>query len=178
MSSENSRAAENQPTLAPDGILEIHDPEIDTAQIMEQIRERIRRRRQELGYPRETFPAFGAAAYPGEPESGDFDHDLYYHLRRANDLYYQIGVESALAPSPTTSVPILGRLWGMIRREAHNLVLFYLGKSAQQQVAVNRHLVGTLNRMAVQLQQQKMELQGLREEIAQLRMTLESRSKQ
>jgi len=129
---------------------------------MEQIRERIHRRREELGYPQQEFPPFGAAAYPGEPESGDFDQDLYYHLRKANDLYYQVGVEPALAPSPATRLPILGRLWSQIRQEAHNLVLFYVGRLARQQLAINRHTVSTLNRMAVQLQ-------TLREEMAQLR---------
>ena len=153
----------------PNDLIEIHDPEIDLTQIMDQIRERIRQRREELGYPRQSFPKFGAAAYPGEPEGGDVDADLYYHLRRANDLYYQIGVESSLAPSPTTSLPVVGRLWGLIRREAHNLVLFYLGKSAQQQVAVNRHLVSTLNRMVTQLQQQQADLRALRDEIKRLR---------
>jgi len=49
-------------------LIENHDPEIDPAQIMEQIRERIQHRREELGYPRKVFPTFGAAAYPGEPE--------------------------------------------------------------------------------------------------------------
>jgi hypothetical protein len=173
MPPEKSQTKDPMVEQVPDGIIEIHDPEIDTAQIMEQIRERIRRRRKELGYPRDKFPTFGAAAYPGEPESGDVDADLYYHLRRANDLYYQIGVESSLAPSPATSLPVVGRLWGLIRREAHNLVLFYLGKSAQQQVAVNRHLVSTLNRMVTQLQQQQVDLRALRDEIKRLRGTSE-----
>jgi len=157
----------------PNDLIEIHDPEIDVTQIMDQIRERIRQRREELGYPRQSFPKFGAAAYPGEPEGEDFDADLYYHLRRANDLYYQIGVESSLAPSPTTSLPVVGRLWGLIRREAHNLVLFYLGKSAQHQVVVNRHLVSTLNRMVIQLQQQQADLRALRDEIKRLHETSE-----
>jgi len=152
----------------PDDLIEIHDPEIDPAQIMEQIRERIWRRREELGYPRQEFPIFGAATYPGEPEGENFDVDLYYHLRKANDLHYRIGVEASLMPSPATRLPILGRLWKRIRREAHNLVLFYLGELAQQQAAVNRHLVSTLNRVVVQLQQQQEQLQELRGEIEQL----------
>ncbi len=150
-------------------MIEIRDPEIDPAQIMEQIRERIRRRREGLGYPRQEFPAFGAAAYPGEPEGEKFDVDLYYHLRKVNDLYYQIGVAASLMPSPVTQLPLLGRLWQRVRREAHNLVLFYLGKLARQQVAVNRHLVSTLNRMVVQLQEQQEELWAVREEIERLR---------
>jgi hypothetical protein len=151
----------------PDDLIEIHDPQIDPAQIMEQIRERIRRRREELGYPRQQFPTFGAAAYPGEPEGEDFDADLYHHLRKVNDVYYQVDVGISLAPSPATQLPILGRLWKRIRQEAHNLVLFYVGKLARQQVAINRHMVSTLNRMAVQLQEQQQELQALRDEVKQ-----------
>jgi hypothetical protein len=149
-------------TEIPEDLIEIHDPEVDPAQIMEQIRERIRRRREELGYPQQEFPPFGAAAYPGEPE-GAFDKDLYYHLRKANDLYYQVDVEPALAPSPATQLPILGRLWGQIRQEAHNLVLFYVGKLARQQLAINRHTVSTLNRMAAQLQELREQVEQLRE---------------
>ena len=54
-----------------------------------------------------------------------------------------------------------------IRQEAHNLVLFYLGKMTQQQVAVNRHLVSTINRLTVQLQEQQQEIRSLREKIEQ-----------
>lgn len=152
----------------PDDLIEIHDPEIDPAAIMAQIRERVRLRREELGYAERDFPTFGAAAYPGEPE-GDFDVDLYDHLRQANDLYYQVGVEASLEPSPATRVPILGRLWKRVRQEAHNLVLFYVGKLARQQLAVNRHLVSVLNRMAVQLQAQQGQVRALQEELARLR---------
>jgi hypothetical protein len=151
-------------TEFPNDLIEIDDPEIDPAQIMAQIRERIHQRRIELGYPQQEFPPFGAAAYPGEPESGEFDRDLYYHLRKTNDLYYQVGVESSLAPSPVTRLPVMGRLWGRIRQEAHNLVLFYVGKLARQQLAINRHTVSTLNRMTVQLHEQRKQLEALREE--------------
>lgn len=149
--------------------IEIQDPEIDPAQIMEQIRERIRRRREELGYPRKVFPTFGAAAYPGEPEGEEHDPDLYYYLRQANEHYYQLGVELILVPSPRSRIPLIGPLLDRIRREAHNLVLFYVNKLAQRQVAVNRYLVSTLNRMAVQIQEQQRRIQALQEELQKLR---------
>jgi hypothetical protein len=152
-------------TELSDDLIEIHDPEIDVDEIMQEIRERIQRRRQELGYPRQTFPTFGAAAYPGEPEGQDYDEDLYYHLRKANESYMQLAVDPVLSPSPATRIPILGRLWKQIRQEAHNLVLFYLGKLASRQVSVNRHLVSTLNRMAVELREQQDQIQDLRREI-------------
>jgi hypothetical protein len=153
----------------PDDLIEIYDPEIDVDEIMQEIRERIQHRREEMGYPRRTFPSFGAAVYPGEPKHGDFDEDLYYHLRKANDIYMDLGVDPVLAPSLATRIPILGGLWKQIRKEAHNLVLFYLGKLAGKQTAVNRHLVSTINRMAVVLEQQRTQIQGLHREIEQLR---------
>ncbi|MGD1994104.1 MAG: hypothetical protein PVI59_13005 [Anaerolineae bacterium] len=151
----------------PDDWLEIEDPEIDPAQIVEQIRSRIQRRREALGYPRDDFPTFGAAAYPGEP-GGDFDADLYYHLRQVNEAYPQVGVESDLAPSPVAQMPLVGRLWARVRRQAHNLVLFYLNKLAGQQAAVNRHLVSVLNRLVVRMEAQEAELECLRQAVERL----------
>ncbi|RME35161.1 MAG: hypothetical protein D6793_07665 [Thermoflexia bacterium] len=149
--------------------IEIRDPEIDPSQIMEQIRARIQRRREELGYPRMVFPTFGVAAYPGEPEGEEYDADLYYHLRQANKHYHQLGVEMLIVPSHRSRIPLLGPLWDRIRREAHNLVLFYVNKLAQRQLVVNRHLVSTLNRMAVQLQEQQRQIRTLQEELRKLR---------
>jgi hypothetical protein len=153
----------------PSNLIEIHDPEIDPARIMEEIRERIRRRREELGYPQRVFPAFGAAAYPGEPEGEGYDITLYFHLRRANENYHQIDVAPLIVPSSRSSIPILGPLWDRIRREAHNLVLFYVNKLAQRQVTVNRHLVSTLNRMAVQIQEQQRRIKALEEELRRIK---------
>jgi hypothetical protein len=153
----------------PDSVIEIHDPEIDPTQIMAQIRERIRQRREAVGEPQRHFPSFEAAAYPGEPEGEHYDADLYYHLRRANERYAQMEVEPLLAPSSISQLPILGPLWQRLRREAHNLVLFYLNRLARQQVAVNRHLVSTLNRMTVQLEEQRRQIRALQEEVRRLR---------
>lgn len=150
-------------------LLEINDPEIDVDKIMEEIRERITRRREELGEPRALFPSFGAAAYPGEPDRDEYDADLYYHLRKANELYWQHDLEPVLAPSAATRIPVLGRLWRRVRREAHNLVLFYIGRLVRQQVTVDKHLVSVLNRLAVQLEGQSVEIEALRKQVMNLR---------
>ena len=160
---------DDQPVIeVPDDWLEIDDPEIDPAEIVEWIRSRIDQRREALGEPRDDFPTFGAAAYPGEPE-GEFDVDLYYHLRQANEAYPQVGVGSDLVPSPVSRLPLVGRLWARVRTEAHNLVLFYLNKLAGQQAAVNRHLVSALNRLVIQVEAQEAELGRLRDEVERLR---------
>ena len=152
-----------------DDFIEIYDPEIDLSRIIEEIQERIRRRRKELGYPRPIFPVFGAASYPGEPKDDDYDIELYFHLRRANEIYHQIDVEPLIIPSIRSSIPILGPLWERIRREAHNLVLFYVNKLAQRQTRVNRHMVSTLNRLIIQIQEQQRRIRVLEEELRKLR---------
>lgn len=73
-----------------DDLIEIHDPEINAAEIMEQIRDRIRRRRKELGYEKRIFPSFGGTAYPGEPEDIPYDPNLYHHLRLANETFANV----------------------------------------------------------------------------------------
>ncbi|HQE92793.1 MAG TPA: hypothetical protein PLH19_08460 [Anaerolineae bacterium] len=151
-----------------DNLIEIHDPEIDPAQIMEQIRERIQQRREVLGYPSQTFPTFGATSFPGEPRDEEYDSDLYYHLRHANEYYARLDVELLLAPSPHTRVPLLGSLWNRLRRDAHNLVLFYVNRLAQHQVTVNRHIVSVLNRMVVQIQEQQHQIRELQAEVRRL----------
>lgn len=146
-------------------LLEIHDPDVDVDQLMVEIRRRIAQHREELGYPRTDFPSFGASACPQEPEHGDFDADLYYHLRKVNELYAAFDLAPELAPSTSTRIPLLGRIWGSIRREAHNLVLFYIGRLTRQEIALNRHLVSTLNRLTVLVQQQHELLKALTEQI-------------
>ena len=153
----------------PDSLIEIHDPEIDPAQIMEQIRDRIRRRREELGHEQRVFPAFGAAACPGEPDDVPYDPDLYYHLRLANEVYTRAETAATLTPSLATRMPVLGRLWRLIRGEAHNLVLFYVNRAIAHQTSVNRHLVSALNRLTALSQEQQRTIVALQEEIAALR---------
>lgn len=160
----------------PDDLIEIHDPEIDPAQILEQIRERIRHRREELGYDDRTFPTFGATVYPGEPEDIPHDADLYHHLRIVNASYAQVDTEPTLAPSPATRVPILGRLWKLVRGEVHNLVLFYVNRAIAHQTGVNRHLVSVLNRLAAANEEQRRTILALQKEIASLRQARDRRT--
>jgi hypothetical protein len=97
------------------------------------------------------------------------DTDLQYHLDQANETYNQIWVKMSLAPSPATHVPVLGRLWELIREQAHRLVLFYVEQLASRQVGFNEHVVGTLNRLAAMQQD---EITALRAEVAELRRRL------
>lgn len=161
----DSGADAQAPLPELDGLIEIRDPEIDPGQIMETIRIRIRQRRKELGYDRRTFPVFGAAAYPGEPEGVAYDADLYHYLRLANDSFAAVETDAVLAPSPATRVPVLGRLWQLIRGGAHQLVLFYVNRAVAHQTDVNAHLVSVLNRMTAVGEQQQRAIDQLQAEV-------------
>jgi len=147
----------------------IHDSEVNMGEIMAQIRQRIEERRRIYARDRQVFPTFGAATFPCEPEDGDYDVTLFQHLRLANETYAERETKSTLASSPATRVPVLGRLWQIIRSEAHSLVLFYVNRSLTAQVNVDRHIISALNRLTAQLQDQRREIEALRAELAALR---------
>lgn len=155
------------PDLPEDDLIEIHDPEIDPAGIMQTIRARIQQRRVEMGYARHSFPTFGSAssAYPGEPEDLKYDPNLYHHLRAANAMFAQAETKSILADSPATRIPILGGIWKTIRQEAHNLVLFYINRAIAHQINVNRNFVAVLNQLTAISQQQQREIEELKAKI-------------
>lgn len=153
----------------PDDLIEIHDSELDAGAILAQIRERIERRRQELGYDRRTFPEFGAAVYPEEPDDIPYDPSLHHHLRLLNREFAEIQTEPAMSSSPATRLPILGRLWQLVRGEAHSLVLFYVNRAVAHQKRVNRHLVSVLNRMVAMSQLQQRTIAALRQELEELK---------
>ncbi|MBP8000418.1 MAG: hypothetical protein KA314_18105 [Chloroflexi bacterium] len=153
------------PPLPPNDLIEIRDPEIDGEALMNEIRGRITRRRQELGYDNRRFPAFGTTDYPGEPDDIPYDEFLHYHLRQVNRIYNQVETQPLLTDSPSTRIPVLGRIWRLIRGGAHNLVLFYVNRNITQQVNVNRHLISVINRLTAQLQEQQRQILALEEEV-------------
>jgi hypothetical protein len=159
----------NTPDLPDNNLISILDPEIDPTAIMAEIRVRVEQRRRELGYDKRRFPTFGTADFPGEPEDMAYDDLLYHHLRLANRHYATVETQPMLVGSPATRVPVLGRLWGLIRGGAHNLVLFYVNRAVAQQVNINRHLVSVLNRQTAQVQDQERRIRVLEEEIKRLR---------
>lgn len=171
MSGAEKRSAAGE--LPADDLIEIHDPEIDPAEIMAQIRERIQQRRVELGYESQRFISFGGAQYPGRPDDVPYDPDFYDHLEMANELYLQVDTEIDLQSSPATRVPILGHLWGSIREQAHRLVIFYVNRATTHQANINREIIGVLNKLAsINLEQQRA-LMKLQDEIDVLRAEIE-----
>jgi hypothetical protein len=152
-----------------DDLVEIRDPEIETAQIMEQIQERVRNRRAELGHVWQNFPVFGAAAMPGEPEDIPVNANLYHYLKLVNKSYNQFETGTDVQLSPATRVPILGRIWSLVRRQAHELVLFYVNRNIEHQVTVNQQIVSALNLLTASLEEQRRLTLEMQKEIEALR---------
>lgn len=152
-----------------DDLIEIKDPEIDPAGIMEQIRERVKQRRKEKGHDQRTFPSFGLTELPEAPSDRPYDPDLYYYLRLVNESFAQAETHANLAPSPATKLPVVGRVWKLLRREVHNLVLFYVNRLITHQSNVNRYQVNVLNRLTTRLEEQERTIEQLQAELNQLR---------
>lgn len=152
-------------SLPSSDLIEIHDPDIDPEQIMAEIRRRIVQRRQELGYDQRSFPTYGAAVYQGEPPDIPFDRDLHYFLRLANLHFAEAETEPVLAESSATRIPVLGRLWQLIRGGAHNLVLFYVNRAIAHQTSVNGYLVSALNRLTAIVEEQQRAINRLQSEL-------------
>jgi hypothetical protein len=122
-------------------------------------------RRAELGPVNLVFPTFGhVSTFPEPPVGGGLNPQLYYYLKQANETP-SAAVEPLLAPSPATRTPVLGRLWGRIRGEMHNLVLFYVNRAVRDQNRLNVNLISALNELTRVVQAQQAEIESLRAEI-------------
>jgi len=145
------------------GAIEVREPTIDDQALLARLRDKIEARRMQGLWP-EPLPDFSLS----EPPSVD-DSALQYHLEQAHALHEQVWVGLSLAPSAASQVPILGRLWASVRRQAHQLVLYYLEMAISKQLAINKHMVGALNRLAESHQ----EILALRQDVGRLRQRIE-----
>jgi hypothetical protein len=157
-------------------IIEIRDPEINVAEIMEEIRRNIRRRHNETRGGKVAFPTFATVTLDAEPTE-EMEKVLHHHLSQANLHYDKIGVALQFMPRP---VPLIGRLWTAFRREAHNLVIFYVNTLAARQITFNDHVLRALNALAqmvmgksqAEVVRLEAELRTLQERVDQLEQRL------
>ena len=152
--------------------LELYDAEITADQLTRLINKRIQQRRAERGEVKRTFPTFGfIAVMPHPPAAGDYPATLYHHLRQLNELET---AETApiLVDSPSTRLPLLGPLWQLIRRAAHELVLFYVNRHITHTTISHNHLVNILNEQTRLLQQQQTEIEKLQREVEELQKSV------
>jgi len=160
-------------------IIEIRDPEINVAEIMEEIRRNIGQRQSEARDRKVAFPTFDATVTPEAAPTEEMERVLHHHLSQANLHYDKIGVALQFMPRP---VPLIGRLWTVLRREAHNLVIFYVNTLAARQITFNDHVLRALNALAqmvmgksqAEVARLEAELRTLQERVAQLEQRLSS----
>jgi hypothetical protein len=102
------------------------------------------------------------------PELGEGSSlSLYWHLRALN-THTVPETTAVLANSPATQIPVLGRLWQTIRREAHNLVLFYVNRSLRYTTNEQQEVTHVLNELTRLSQAQQMEIEQLKTELQSL----------
>lgn len=110
---------------------------------------------------------------PVRPGDSQLDANLYHYLELANKSYNQFESGANLQLSPATRIPILGRIWSLVRRQAHELVLFYVNRNIEHQVAVNQQMVSALNLLTASLEEQQRQSRELEKEIEELRSRLD-----
>lgn len=147
--------------------LTIHDEEITSEELVREVERRVALRREQLGGVNLVFPTFGHVSTFPEPAGDALNPQIFYYLKQANRTPSP-AVEPILAPSPATRTPVLGRLWGRIRGEMHNLVLFYVNRSVSDQARLNVNLISVMNEMTRALQDQQARIETLQDEVRRL----------
>jgi hypothetical protein len=161
---------QNPPSPTDRPWIVIHDEVWSSEALVAEVEKRAAARRAELGPVNLIIPTFGhISTYPEPPATvGSYNPNLYYYLKQANQVRSP-SVEPILAPSPATRVPLLGRLWQLIRSEMHNLILFYVNRAVSDQNRLNIDLISTLNELARENQAQQARIDELQAELHRLR---------
>jgi len=146
-------------------LIEIDDPEIDPEKIMVEIRRRMWVERKKRKYDEQSFPKFGQSDLFNQLADLEIDSELYRFLEKANNAIGDINTSAHLAESPATRVPILGNIWGMIRANAHQLVLFYVNRTTSRQTTVNEEMLNVLNRLTILVHEQSETIEILQAEL-------------
>lgn len=162
-------ADDQLPKPPAEDLIEIRDPEIDAKAILELVDKRLRDRRAKHGYDKRQFPTFSSAGLPYDKDGADLDPNLYHYLDLVNESYFDFETEPDIQLSPATRSRFFGRFWSLIRRQAHQLVLYYVNRSIEHQVAVNRQLVSIVNLLTSAVQEQQREIEALRRELEEMR---------
>ena len=156
--------------------VEIYDPEMRDEQLAAQIAERVQRRQVVSGQVQLHLPTYGFVSDMPEPGlSPAYPPNLYHNLKQVNRIKPP-ETTAVLISSPATRLPILGFLWRLIRREAHNLILFYVNRAVSHNVRVNNHMVSILNELTRLTEAQQSEIKHLRAELAALKQPSNEKS--
>lgn len=146
---------------------------MDVDAIMADVKDRARQNRQKA-VAEGLLPAdFVFDDYPDALADGNYDAELYDHLRQVNQPYRMRGVVRSTRPSPLTRLPLVGRALEKVQTAAHDLVVFYVNTFAAEVIGFQRHVAGVLNRMVGWSQEKDKEMQLLRQELEMLKERIE-----
>lgn len=121
-------------------ILNIRDEAIDIDDIARRIEKNIAQRRERSGALSQNFDAI-SQGLPDLPRGQVVSAATYYNLLR---LQLTQDLIIASPDDLPVSIPIFGRLWRKIRQQFHQLVLYYVNRSAARQAVFNYHVHITL----------------------------------
>ena len=132
-------------------------------EIMQEVRKRVAARQ---GIDLELSPSEGTSR---------FDQRVHDHLFLAWQAHDRTRVGYVISPS---RVPLLGGIWQVARRKAHQLVLFYMDRLADQLLLFHEQIVRTIQVMVQDLEAEPRpaelasELEALRYRVACLEAKL------
>jgi hypothetical protein len=131
----------------------------------DQLLERAQSQLAQRGAPEVNWSDYGGTSLLELPLDSLDLFNLYHLLKMANEAQAQLEVEPLLLPSPSSRLPVVGRLWQFVRQQAHGLVLFYVNRSVGQQAQLNHSLTQTLNELARLVIEQRQEIAALRQQL-------------
>ncbi|MCB8959398.1 MAG: hypothetical protein H6651_03735 [Ardenticatenales bacterium] len=102
---------------------------------------------------------------PAGPPSSAAASDLERHRQQISLAAHTLPTAPDLAPSNATRLPLIGRLWASIREQAHQLVLYYVNRSAGHQQAVNHEITEALGLLQARLDAQEQRLAELEQQL-------------
>lgn len=154
-STDRARASESPETI--EQIIEIRDPSIDTARVMEEIRATLERHGPLREPPKMEL----------SPHALNDPNALAFLLQQAQFVHDRVWIEVDTIPQNGSP---LRRMMSRARRAAHELAVYYVNRHAGQQVYFNATVVRALQLLAAR----DAELASLREEMEGLRKRIEA----
>ncbi len=150
--------------IDPEQVIEIRDPEINVEKIMQEIRERIRQRREQAG--RQGLDYDDLIDEKGLGMAGRLPPDLYRELHQFCTTGETIGVSLAMRDR---HLPILNSVFYRIEELLHRLVVKYVNMFAGRQIAVNRSSAHLFSKLVRALEERDARIEELENQVAALK---------
>ncbi len=145
--------------------VEAMSEEIDVEALMERIRQQVREKREEAVEP-QPEEVFGISSNQLSTLDEDLKEDLSWLSQNP-----VVWVSLQLSEEPPKRIPLFTRLWKIVRRQAHELVIFYVNTLAVRQSKINARVAKVLSRLVKRLYEPSVdpEISRLRSEVDELK---------